>query len=96
MGSQWNGCAKIVRADARLHGGNPHDWGGSVASTQTLERRILAVETRLAEVEGAYGETLYKLHRASVKSDLRTARILEALKIRDVSEDEIDNAMDEA
>jgi hypothetical protein len=67
-----------------------------VASLHTLERRILAVEARLAEVEGGYGETLYKLHRASVKSDLRTARILEALKIHDVSDEEIDSAMDEA
>jgi hypothetical protein len=52
-----------------------------MASLQTLERRIAALEARLADVEGGYGDTLYKLHRASVKADLRTARILERLEI---------------
>jgi hypothetical protein len=47
-----------------------------MASLQTLERRILAVEARLAEVEGGYGNTFYSLHRASVKSDLRIGKIL--------------------
>ena len=27
--------------------------------------RILALEARLADVEGGYGDTLYKLHRGS-------------------------------
>jgi hypothetical protein len=53
-----------------------------MASLQTLERRIAALEARLADVEGGYGDTLYKLHRASVKADLRTARILERLERR--------------
>lgn len=66
-----------------------------MASLQTLERRILALEARLADVEGGYGDTIYKLHRASVKSDLRTAKILQRLAIEDVSEEEIDNALDE-
>ena len=50
-----------------------------MASLQTLERRILALEARLADVEGGYGDTLYKLHRTSVKADLRTVKILERL-----------------
>lgn len=66
-----------------------------MASLQTLERRILALEARLADVEGGYGETLYKLRRASVKADLRTAKILQRLDIDDVSEAEIDTALDE-
>lgn len=53
------------------------------------------MEARLADVEGRYGDTLYKLHRASVKSDLRTAKILEHLAIQDVSDDDIDAALDE-
>ncbi|MGH3829877.1 MAG: hypothetical protein ACRDRS_05400, partial [Pseudonocardiaceae bacterium] len=65
-----------------------------MASLQTLERRILALEARLADVEGGYGDTLYKLHRASVKADLRTAKILQRLDIDDVSEEEIDTALD--
>ncbi len=66
-----------------------------MASLQTLERRILALEARLADVEGGYGDTLYKLHRTSVKADLRTVKILERLEIEDVSDEEIDNASDE-
>jgi hypothetical protein len=66
-----------------------------VASIQTLERRILALEARIADLEGGYGETLYKLHRASVKSDLRMGRVLAHLSIADVSDDEIDAALDE-
>ena len=66
-----------------------------MASLQTLERRILALEARLADVEGGYGDTLYKLHWTSVKADLRTVKILERLEIEDVSDEEIDNASDE-
>ncbi|HSV67649.1 MAG TPA: hypothetical protein VLJ59_17320 [Mycobacteriales bacterium] len=66
-----------------------------MASLQTLERRIVALEARLAEVEGGYGDTLYKLHRASVKADLRMARVLGHLKVEDVSDDDVDRALDE-
>jgi hypothetical protein len=65
-----------------------------MASLHTLERRVLALEARLADVEGGYGQTLYKLHRASIRAELRTARILERLDIEDVSEQQIDDAMD--
>jgi hypothetical protein len=39
--------------------------------------------------------SLRTLHRASVKSDLRIAKILGRLEIEDVSEEEIDSALDE-
>ncbi|WP_322748178.1 MULTISPECIES: hypothetical protein [unclassified Frankia] len=66
-----------------------------MASLQTLERRILALEARLAEIEGGYGDTLYKLHRASIKSELRMSKILEHLKIDDVAEGDANDALDE-
>jgi hypothetical protein len=66
-----------------------------MASLQTLERRIVAFEARLAEVEGGYGDTLYKLRRASVRAELRMARMLDHLEVEDVSEDDVENAMDE-
>jgi hypothetical protein len=66
-----------------------------VASIQTLERRIAALEARLSDIEGGYGDTLYRLHRASVKSDLRMGKILDHLKITDVSDDEVDAAIDQ-
>jgi hypothetical protein len=67
-----------------------------MASLQTLERRILALEARLAEVEGGYGDTIFKLHRASVKADLRMSKVLNRLDVPDVTDDEVDAAMDEA
>ncbi len=66
-----------------------------MASIQTLERRILALEARLADLEGGYGETLYKLHRASIKSDLRLGRVLDHLNIADVSDDDVDAVLDD-
>lgn len=69
--------------------------GWRMASLQTLERCIAALEARLADGEGGYGNTLHKLHRASVKSDLRTARILERLEIEDVPDEVVDHALDE-
>lgn len=59
------------------------------------ERRIVALEARLAEVGGGYGDTLYKLHRASIKAELRMARVLDHLNVEDVSEDAVDKAMDD-
>jgi hypothetical protein len=50
----------------------------------------------LADVEGGYGDTLYRLHRASVKADLRMAKLLDHLNIGDVLDEEVDNALDEA
>jgi hypothetical protein len=66
-----------------------------VASIQTLERRIAALEARLADIEGGYGDTLYRLHRASVKAELRMGRVLDHLKIADVSDEEVGAAIDE-
>jgi hypothetical protein len=66
-----------------------------VASIQTLERRIAALEARLADIEGGYGDTLYRLRRESIKSDLRVARILDHLHIADVSEDDVDAILDQ-
>jgi hypothetical protein len=42
----------------------------------------------LADLDGGYGETLYHLHRASMKADLRMVRVLQHLSIADVSEDD--------
>ena len=53
-------------------------------------------QSRLADVEGGYGDSLYRLHRASVKADLRMAKVLDHLNINDVSDEGVDNALDEA
>lgn len=66
-----------------------------MASIQTLERRIAALEARLADIEGGYGDTLYHLRPASIRSDLRLEKILEHLHIDDVTEDDVDNVLEE-
>lgn len=66
-----------------------------MAALQTLERRILALEARRADVEGGSGDTLNKLHRGSVKAELRIGEIIEHLEIEDVSDEEIDAVLDE-
>jgi len=42
----------------------------------------------------AWADALYKLHRGSVKAELRTAKILERLEIQDVTDEEIDAVLD--
>jgi len=65
-----------------------------MASIQTLERRIALLETRLSEVEGGYGETLYRLNRFRVKTDMTLQRIAERLDVTVPSEEEVDGALD--
>ena len=60
------------------------------------ERRITALEVWLAEVEGSHGETLYDLQRARVKNDLRWSRMFAHLKITEVTDHDIDEALDQA
>lgn len=66
-----------------------------MASLQTLERRILALEARLADVEGDYGQTLYELRRASVRNDLHMQRVVASMRIDDVSGEKVDAELDE-
>jgi hypothetical protein len=55
------------------------------------ERRI----TTLEEIATSHSETLSKLHRRCVRTDIRLAKVLDRLNVADVTEDEIDAAMDE-
>lgn len=58
------------------------------------ERRITALEGRSQEVENTYGETLYKVHRRLAKLELRWAMLFQRYKIRDVSDEEVDEVLD--
>jgi hypothetical protein len=51
--------------------------GGVMASLATLEQRIRALEARLAEVEGGYGDTLYRLRRDSIATRIDLGRLLD-------------------
>jgi hypothetical protein len=65
-----------------------------MASLQTLERRIQALEARLAEVEGGYGETIYRLRRESVQNRIEIGTILGHLGLPRASEEDIDAELD--
>ncbi len=66
-----------------------------MASIQTLERRIAALEARLADIEGGYGETLYALRRDAIRSRIEMGSVLGHLGIERAPEEDIDAAMDE-
>ena len=59
-----------------------------------IELRVVALEARVADIEDSHGDTLYELRRAAVKSDLRMAKMLDALSVEDVTEQEIDAVLD--
>lgn len=66
-----------------------------MASLRTLERRIIALEARLAEVGGGYGETVYRLQREMVHTGMDVRKILNHLSVSPTSDEEVDNALDE-
>jgi hypothetical protein len=65
-------------------------------SLQTLERRMAALEARLADVEGCYGETIYKLHRMSIKTSFDVTKIINHLGLEPATEADVDNVLDES
>lgn len=65
-----------------------------MASLHTLEQRLRTVEAPLAEIEGGYGDTIYKLHRDVVGVKLGQAKLLTHLGIPEVTAEEIDSALD--
>lgn len=65
-------------------------------SLQTLERRMAALEARLADVEGGYGETIYKLHWKTTKIDLDVVKILNHLGLEPTAEAEVDTILDQS
>lgn len=66
-----------------------------MASIQTLERRIAALEARLADVEGGYGETIYHLHRRAVRTELGVQKLLGHFKIEGPTDDEVDEVLEQ-
>ena len=61
-----------------------------------LEQRVRALEARLADVEGGYGQTIYKLHRHAIRTDLALGRISITWASRRPTDQEVDAARDEA
>lgn len=65
------------------------------SSLHTLEQRILALEARLADIEGGYGQTLYRLHRRAVHTDLALGRVLTHLGVAAPTDAEVDAVLDD-
>ncbi|MBV9012122.1 MAG: hypothetical protein JO272_08730 [Pseudonocardiales bacterium] len=61
-----------------------------MASLATLEQRIRALEARLAEVEGGYGDTLYRLRRDSIATRIDLGRLLDQAGVARATNEEID------
>ncbi|MGH3697318.1 MAG: hypothetical protein ACRDRX_25590 [Pseudonocardiaceae bacterium] len=64
------------------------------SSLHTLAQRLRTVEARLAEIEGGYGETIYRLRREVVSVRIGQGRILTHLGLPEVTSEEIDTALD--
>lgn len=64
-----------------------------MASIHALERRIAALEGRLADVEGGDGDTLYKLHHHAIGTDLTIGRVAAHLGATPASDDDTDAAL---
>jgi len=69
--------------------------GAVMASLHTLEQRVRALEARLTEVEGGYGETSYRLRRDSVRTNLNVAKLMVHMQLTPTTDAEVDAALDE-
>lgn len=64
-------------------------------SIQTTER-LTAVEARIADIENGYGQTIYRLERRTVRTELGVARILQHLGLEEVGDEQVDHVLDES
>ena len=91
-------CSSSARARpvALLSSPDPRTEGAAVTTptVHTLAKRLAAVEARLAEIETGYGETIYQMRRKVVRTDMRMALVMQHLGIEDVTDDEVDDALD--
>lgn len=66
-----------------------------MVSSHSLEHRVAAVEERLNDVEGGFGETICKLHRRTVRNELGITRLLDHFDLARPTEDEVDAKLDD-
>jgi hypothetical protein len=63
-------------------------------SLTTLAARLAATEARLADIEGGYGRTIYRLERSAVRLELNLGTVMEQLGVTAATEDEVDAVLD--
>lgn len=66
-----------------------------MASPASLEHRIRALEARLAEVEGGYGDSLYKIRRDCVATRIDVGRLLDQAGLPRAGDTAIDAVLDD-
>lgn len=62
---------------------------------RTLARRISLVEQRLSEIENSYGESLYRLERRTIRTNITISRIAEQMGVAVATDGEVDAVLDE-
>ena len=65
-----------------------------MTTIHTLEQRLRAVESRLADVEDGYGQTLYRLDRRTVALELGMERLLAHFNLPAPNESDVDARLD--
>lgn len=74
--------------------GSPHI---APKGSTTVERRLTAVESRVADVEDQFGQTIYAMRRELVEVRIVLARMAEAMNVSAVvTSEEIDAVLDDA
>jgi hypothetical protein len=63
-------------------------------SLDTIVRRLALVEARLADLEGPYAETMYRLHRKVTGLDITIGRMANAAGVAVATNADIDAALD--
>jgi hypothetical protein len=68
---------------------------GSEQAFRVLQQRVAAVEARLSEIDPAFGASLYRLERESIRTRIELGRLLDRDGIARASEEEIDAVIEE-
>lgn len=67
----------------------------TLSQPTTIERRVSALEARVADIENSYGETLYELQRRTIRTDLNIQKILAHLAVSPATEADVDAELDQ-
>ena len=62
---------------------------------RVLQQRLTAVEGRLSEIDNAFGETLYRLERRTIRQELATDTLLHHLGLPQPTEEQVDPRIEE-
>jgi len=61
---------------------------------RTLARRISVLEQRLNEIEQGYGESICRLSRRAIRTDIRLGRMAKQMGVPSATEAEVDAVLE--